>query len=189
MREYLFHGKRVNNGEWVEGLLTIDDVMTPTGIERAYCIKEIPSDIGGGFGWVRVEPESVGQYTGMNEFVVADRSFNKPLFEGDIVEVWSTRRPCYSYPKSQHDGDIKVRAVIRFNYGEWTLDYDNNYNKSLAKLKGKEEDERTVDGDIRLYRFAPHINEDWYREHNAHYKWSDIVKIGTVFENKDLLEG
>ena len=109
--------------------------------------------------------------------------------EGDIVEVWSTRRPRYSNPQSQYDGDVKVRAVIRFNYGKWTLDYDNSYNKTLIKLKGKEEDERTVDGDQSLYWFGCRGREEWNREHNAHYKWHDIVKIGTEFENSELLEG
>lgn len=191
MREYLFHGKRVDNGEWVEGgiiPLDIDSgyvfIAEPFLSASTLPVHEIVKH-----HMHLVYPESVGQYTEINEFVVTDRSYNKPLFEGDIVEVWSTRRPCYGYPKSQHDGDIKVRAVIRFEYGEWTLDYDNNYNKSLAQLKGKEEDERTVDGDSRLYRFAPHSNEDWYREHNAYYKWSDIVKIGNVFDNVYLLEG
>ena len=178
MREYLFHGKRTDNGEWVEGYLNYNAPR-----KQYYIMDDVNAFP------ILVYRESVGMYTEMNEFVVTDRSYNKPLFEGDIVEVWSTRRPCYGYPKSKYDGDIKVRAVIRFNYGKWTLDYDNNYNKSLAKLKGKEEDERTVDGDSRLYRFAPHSNEDWYREHNARYKWGDIVKIGTEFENKDLLEG
>ena len=192
MREYIFHGKRTDNGEWVTGYLGVfkgtSQIYVPfTEEEEKENEGHFWSAIGG--LWHTVIPESVGQYTGMTEFVVSDRSFNKPLFEGDIVEVWSTRRPCYGYPKSQHDGDVKVRVVICFQYGKWTLDYDNNYNKSLAKLKGKEEDERTVDGDSRLYRFAPHSNEDWYREHNAHYKWSDIVKIGNVFDNKDLLEG
>jgi len=136
-----------------------------------------------------VAPESVGQYTGMKEFVVTDRSYNKPLFEGDIVEVWSTRRPLYSEPRSQYDGDVKVRAVIHFTRGAWTLDYDNNYNKSLTKLKGKEEDDRTVNGYWELYSFGCHGREEWQREHNIRYKWHDIVKIGNVFENVDLLEG
>ena len=136
-----------------------------------------------------VAPESVGQYTGMKEFVVTDRSYNKPLFEGDIVEVWSTRRPLYSEPRSQYDGDVKVRAVIHFTRGAWTLDYDNNYNKSLTKLKGKEEDDRTVNGYWELYSFGCHGREEWQREHNIRYKWHDIVKIGNVFEDADLLEG
>ena len=126
----------------------------------------------------------------MNEFVVADKSFNKPLFEGDIVEVWSTRRPEYTFSaKSQYDGDVKVRAVVRFTRGLWTLDYNNNYNKSLTRLKGREEDERTVKGAWDLYWFGCHEREEWQREHNSRFKWHDIVKIGNVFENSELLEG
>ena len=178
MREYLFRGKRVDNGEWVEGMPCSD---LKGGVDA------IQSNLGGGI--FDIYPESCGQYTDMKEFVVSDRAFNKPLFEGDIVEVWSTRRPCYSNPKSQYDGDVKVRAVICFTRGAWTLDYNNNYNKSLTKLKGKEEDERTVDGYWELYSFGCHGNEEWQREHNAHWKWGNIVKIGTVFENAELLEG
>ena len=178
MRQYLFHGKRTDSGEWVEGYLSYNQVR-----KQYYIMDDVNAFP------IPVYAESVGQSTDMNEFVVTDKSFNKPLFEGDIVEVWSTRRPYYTNPKSQYDGDIKVRAVIRFTRGEWTLDYDNNYNKSLTKLKGREEEERTVDGDWALYRFGCHGREEWQREHNAHYKWHDIVKIGTVFENKDLLEG
>ena len=185
MRERLFRGIRVDNGEWVEGGVyyqKADDVKE----EAVYIIGGSLNDVGCAY---QVIPESVGESTGMNEFVVTDRTFNKPLFEGDIVEVWSTRRPRYSNPQSQYDGDVKVRAVIRFNYGKWTLDYDNNYNKTLIKLKGKEEDERTVDGDPSLYWFGCHGCEEWNREHNSHYKWNDIVKIGTEFENSELLEG
>ena len=182
MREYLFHGKCKRTGEWVQGLLgwiyylNLDDEP-----DMKLAIQTTSNSY-------EVFEESIGQYTGMNEFVVTDRKYNKPLFEGDIVEVWSTRRPCHSNPKSQYDGDVKVRAVIRFTHGEWTLDYENNYNKSLTKLKGKEADERTVDGDWVLYRFGCHGREEWQREHNIRYKWHDIVKIGNVFENKDLLE-
>ena len=189
MREVLFHGKRTDNGEWVEGYYVYDESGQTTEEPAAYIVRLNTHPCGWSLIPYEVFPESIGQYTGMTEFVVTDRSFNKSLFEGDIVEVWSTRRPYYSTPKSQYDGDVKVRAVIRFTRGEWTLDYDNNYNKSLTKLKGREEEERTVDGDWALYRFGCHGREEWQREHNAHYKWHDIVKIGTVFENKDLLEG
>ena len=190
MKEYLFRGKRTDNGEWVEGgiiPLDIDSgyvfIAEPFLSASTLPVHEIVKH-----HMHLVYPESVGQYTGMNEFVAADSSYNKPLFEGDIVELWSTRRPYYSNPKSQYDGDIKVRAVICFRSGSWTLDYNNNYNKSLTKLKGREEDERTVEGYWDLYYYGPHnSNEEWLREHN--FKWYDIKKIGTVFENADLLEG
>ena len=190
MRDYIFRGKRVGNGEWVEGhyvhQYNSHMIYLPDGVDREY-----------GFDYYHVEPESVGQYTGMNEFVVTDRTFNKPLFEGDIVEVWSRRRPPTEQislyrdkPTSQYDVEVKARAVICFKYGKWFLDYDNEYNNALCELCGNEQCERTVAANHTLYDFGFHnSNEDWYREHNARYKWGDIKKIGNVFENADLLEG
>lgn len=181
MREYIFRGKRVDGNGWIEGSLW-DYLGTPKILS--------PGNV---MGW-DVIPESVGQWTGMNEYVVTDRSYNKPLFEGDIVEVWSRRRLPTEYihniPSSKYDVEVKVRAVICFKNGEWALDYDNKYNEALCELRGNEQYERTVDASHTLYSFCFHrSNEDWHREHNAHYKWGDIVKIGTVFDNADLLEG
>ena len=197
MREYLFRGKRVDNGEWVTGYLGVfkgtSQIYVPfTEEEEKENEGHFLSAIGG--LWHTVIPESVGQYTGMNEFVVSDRSFNKPLFEGDIVEVWSRRRLPTEYihnvPSSKYDVKVKAIAVICFKNGEWALDYDNKYNEALCELRGNEQYERTVDANHTLYSFGFHNNnEDWHREHNAHYKWNDIVKIGNVFDNKDLLEG
>ena len=183
MREYLFRGKRVDNGEWVEGYY-----VRRKDVHRIINFQSSLNAEG-----VRVIPESVGMYTDMKEFVVADRSFNKPLFEGDIVEVWSKRRIPTSYyyspSSSQYDIEVKARAVICFKYGKWFLDYDNEYNKSLCKLRGNEQMERTVDSWSELDHYRYNGDEEWYREHNGHYKWSDIVKIGNVFDNADLLEG
>jgi hypothetical protein len=192
MREYLFHGKRKGINKWVEGTGIFFD-----GINTWLFSHDSTRPVAYDMEKFIVEPESVGQYTGMNEFVVSDRSFNKPLFEGDIVEVWSRRRPpteniCLyrDKPTSQYDIEVKARAVICFKYGKWFLDYDNEYNKALCKLRGNEQYERTVNASHTLYNFGFHnSNEDWHREHNARYKWNDIVKIGTVFENADLLEG
>ena len=199
MRDYIFRGKRVNNGEWVEGgIIPLDPDSGYIFIAEPYLsastlpVYEIVKH-----HMHLVIPESVGQYTGMNEFVVTDRSFNKPLFEGDIVEVWSRRRPPYENiclyrdkPTSQYDVEVKARAVICFKYGQWFLDYDNEYNKSLCKLRGNEQTERTVAACTDLDRFQYRgRDEDWYREHNNCFKWHDIKKIGNVFENADLLEG
>ena len=127
-------------------------------------------------------------------FIGTDCKYNiTTLVEGDIVEVWSRRRLpteyMYSPASSQYDVEVKARAVICFRYGKWFLDYDNNYNKALCKLRGNEQMERTVNASNKLYDFQYRGNEEWYREHNSHYKWSDIVKIGNTFENADLLEG
>lgn len=179
MREYLFRGKRTDNGEWMYGA----PVEVGEYVEMYYFnFEEYEME------HHLVAPETIGQYTGMNEFVASDMSYNKPLFEGDIVEVWGWRSPRYTYDaKSQYDGKIKVRATICFEHGEWTLDYTNKHNQSLAKLKGKEIDEREVTGEWSLHRLRGCTDEKWLREQSN--KWHDIVKIGNVFENKDLLEG
>lgn len=187
MRTYLFHGKRVDNGEWVEGYYVKAEKLDKSGYEH-FIIEESAEGASH-----LVVPESIGQYTEMNEFVVTDRTFNKPLFEGDIVEVWSKRRIPTSYyyspSSSQYDVEIKARAVICFKYGKWVLDYDNGYNKSLCKLRGNEQMERTVDSWSELDHYQYNGDEEWYREHNSRCKHHDIVKIGTMFENADLLEG
>ena len=176
MREYIFRGKRVDGNGWIEGSLW-DYIGTPKILSA-----------GNVMGW-DVVPESVGQYTGMNEFVASDKSFNRPLFEGDIVEVWSNRSPKYTrVAKSKYDGDVVVRATICFKHGSWTLDYDNKYNEAIAKLRGKEEDERAVDGDWDLYHYGLYYgNEEWLRKNE--FKWRDIKKVGNVYDNADLLEG
>ena len=191
MRDYIFHGKREDNGEWVEGNLTvwndgsasIDD--GPTISSPLYAVY----------------PESVGQYTGMNEFILTDESRNAKLFEGDIVEVWGWRS-VYGRNQSQHDKRVKVRGVIYFNSrGQWYINYDNKYNESIAKLKGSETEKRQAHGAYELYYYGYHGDDiekyrakelEWHgRFHNKEdiYGHNDIVKIGTVFENKDLLEG
>ena len=180
MRDYIFHGKRVDNGEWVEGDLRNTNGMSPYQTNIVTYTNE---------RYNPVFPESVGQYTGINEYVVTDRSYNKHLFEGDIVEIWGWRSPRYTYDaKSQYDGDVKCRAVIYFKHGEWQLDYKNKYNESLEKLKGKEVDKREVSCQWSLHEYGSR-NEEFDRAHNVHYNRRNIVKIGTVFDNADLLEG
>ena len=191
MREILFQGKRRDNNKWIRGYLIYYG-------EKPYIAENITSFAYGyhginAAGWHEVHPESVGQYTDMTEFVMTDKKVNVPLFEGDVVEVWSRRRTLYestwNKPQSQYDIQVKARATIVFRHGKWQLDYDNNYNKSLCKLKGKEEEERTVNASRHLYDYGYHGGqEDWHREHNLNYKWDDIVKIGNKFSDPDLLE-
>jgi uncharacterized phage protein (TIGR01671 family) len=149
----------------------------------------------GEFSWDcvrRVDPKTVCRYTGITEFVMTDKSVNQPLFEGDIVEINSLRRPYAGWPQSTYDGEVKVRAVIYFERGMWMLNYDNPYNNKICEPRGNEQYERSVDGALDLYYFGykgKPDHEDWYREHNTSYNRGDIVKIGNIHDNPELLEG
>lgn len=74
MREILFRGKRVDNGEWVEGNLFVPDEGhdAPTQICFGTNIVQISYD---------VDPETVSEFTGLRD------GNGKRIFEGDIVKV------------------------------------------------------------------------------------------------------
>ena len=194
MRYYIFCGKCKDTGEWIEGYYCKAEKLDKRGYEH-FIIEE------GADGYSHlVVPESVGQYTGMNEFMLTDETRNAKLFEGDIVEVWGWRS-VYGRNQSQYDKRVRVRGVIYFGgRGQWLINYDNKYNEELAKLKGSETDKREAHGAYDLYWYGYHGSDiekyraqelEWHgRFHNKEdiVGHNDIVKIGTVFDNADLLE-
>lgn len=194
MRDILFRGKRLDNGEWVYGDLIHNDngyyPMTLIGglvMSRDKHTGELSFD---GHCLSEVDPKTVGQHIWMREFVVNDPSLDALLFEGDIVEFWVTRRIAGESCKSQYDGDCKIRATIVLQRGEWRLDLNNKHNHNLFAAKGNEKYDRDMASSMSFHNFRDQHNKnlDEYRSRNKNYKWSDIIRIGNIHDNPELLE-
>ena len=112
MREILFRGKRLDNGEWACGSLI------SCGITGKAFILPVGSDANesekvGHEGCLaivtfEVEPETVGQFAGL-----ADKN-GKKIFEGDIVTQFIT---CHATNGGQHKTRIGYIAYLQQECG------------------------------------------------------------------------
>lgn len=171
MREILFRGKRVDNGEWIYwnrfGRLT-DINGEPIRVEintsalrpYAFYVNELPL----------IDEETVGEYTGLTD------KNGKKIFEGDIVKC----------KHIFHDFIDNKRGmkIPHLGYGltfeeKWFSD-TNNWLEAVYYRNYE----------VQFYRGSYRIkNKNITHEISYYYIFNrDSEVIGTIYDNPELLE-
>ena len=132
MREILFRGKRVDNGEWVYG-----DIIHRRYYKNTDVVVIRTEDSGfDNYSDYEVDPDTVGQYTGLT-----DKNGRK-IFEGDIIHL--------EYSQVFFGGEYfgEYTAEVSYKEGCFITDGINNGDEIETPLSGFDNDELEIIGNI-----------------------------------------
>ena len=121
MREILFRGKRLDNGDWVEGYLyehepplvgIVSEKDEPEASKwfitrTGFADWNMPRPV----ELVEVDPSTVGQYTGLKD------KNGERIFEGDILSIWNDRNDVVVFEDGAFDLEntsIPMRFANKF---------------------------------------------------------------------------
>lgn len=137
MREILFRGKRLDNGEWAEGYyVKTVDYRTDSAV---HLIIELPSAFyprGEIAREYEINSSTIGQYTGLTD------KNGKKIFEGDIIHL--------EYSQVFFGGEYfgEYTAEVSYKGDCFITDGINNGDEIETPLSGFDNDEVEIIGNI-----------------------------------------